>query len=446
MVHDAGTSDNGRGTALGATPITASPQPGWVTLNEAREIAFTGEIVFDTAPQVRTYLDNGVVYFAERSGDGPIGARLRAEGLLDQAQLERGVVRVGDVEHLGRLFDRDPSVARDAIVVFTELVTEALVTELANETITTARSTAYRHHPSGIHRWFADRIDAASAVHRDFTSSLLDPRTIGEVAGLPMLTERVLADQLYIEWDEPIIGAGKAVDEPYLVDDFDDSLLQAILDGAAITADDEITVHDEITVDDEIALSADQSVESESPVEPVVSAGSGFEVVWPKRDTDAGVGPDTHDGPTANDLSVAPIEQSAHAAHDELVDDVPEDVADSVRRAIAVLESATAAPAALAPIVQPDQYDYAAVTPPASPSPLSAFAPPTADMSVEAIYARAIAADEAQATAQAVASGSSDIAASTSVEESNAVVPDDDSGDRSSALKRLIGSLRRKDR
>ena len=61
------------------------------------------------------YLDNGVPYYAERASDPTLGRRLLDAGLLDAKQLERGTVRVGNVEHLGRLFDREPSVDRDAV-------------------------------------------------------------------------------------------------------------------------------------------------------------------------------------------------------------------------------------------------------------------------------------------------------------------------------------------
>jgi hypothetical protein len=78
------------------------PQPVWMTLNEARERAFTGEIVFEADPEVLAYLDNGIVYYAERGADDPLGQRLLEAGVVDTEQLERGTVRVGDVEHLGR--------------------------------------------------------------------------------------------------------------------------------------------------------------------------------------------------------------------------------------------------------------------------------------------------------------------------------------------------------
>lgn len=41
--------------------------------------------------------------------------------MLSRAQIERGTVRVGNVEHLGRLCDRDSSIDRDSVMVALEL-------------------------------------------------------------------------------------------------------------------------------------------------------------------------------------------------------------------------------------------------------------------------------------------------------------------------------------
>ncbi len=171
MTHYTGiTADS---TEIAALAIDG-PQPVWLILNQAREQVFTGEIVFETDPEVHAYLDHGIVYYAERVTDVPLGRRLLDAGVLDMIQLERGTVRVGDIEHLGRLFDRNPSVDRDAVVVLAETSTEELITELANQAITTVRFTAYRHHPSGVHRWFVAPVDLAVAKRPVGTMTQLD--------------------------------------------------------------------------------------------------------------------------------------------------------------------------------------------------------------------------------------------------------------------------------
>ncbi|HSP28519.1 MAG TPA: hypothetical protein VLN74_08215, partial [Ilumatobacteraceae bacterium] len=64
MMHNTGiTAETPEVAAL----VVDGPQPVWMTLNAARERAFTGEIVFETDPEVFAYLDNGIVYYAERA-------------------------------------------------------------------------------------------------------------------------------------------------------------------------------------------------------------------------------------------------------------------------------------------------------------------------------------------------------------------------------------------
>ncbi len=129
------------------------PRPGWVVLDSARDHRFTGELIFDVDPVVRVYLDRGAIYLAERTTDPSLGARLIDAGALNAAQLEHGSMRVGDSDHLGRLFDRVPSVDRQTTIVVTEMMNEACVTWLARQHVRNVESTPYRHHPTGIHRW-----------------------------------------------------------------------------------------------------------------------------------------------------------------------------------------------------------------------------------------------------------------------------------------------------
>jgi hypothetical protein len=129
------------------------PRPGWTVLDAVRDRRFTGEVVFDTLPEIRLYADRGNIYLAERSSDPSLGARLVDAGALNATQLEHGAVRIGDSEHLGRLFERVPSVDRHAVLVTTELMTEECVGWLASQRVDDVHVTPYRHHPSGAHRW-----------------------------------------------------------------------------------------------------------------------------------------------------------------------------------------------------------------------------------------------------------------------------------------------------
>ncbi len=129
------------------------PRPGWVVIDAARDHRFTGELAFETSPEVRVYLDRGRIYLAERVPDPSLGARLVDAGALNAAQLEHGAMRLGESEYLGRLFERVPSVDRHAVLITAEMMTEECVGWLAGQHVRTAAATPYRHHPSGVHRW-----------------------------------------------------------------------------------------------------------------------------------------------------------------------------------------------------------------------------------------------------------------------------------------------------
>ena len=265
---------NGRSSDATLALSATGQQPVWMTLNIARERAFTGEVIFELDPEVRAYLDNGVVYYAERASDTSLGRRLVEAGVIDTEQLERGTVRVGGVEHLGRLFDRDPSVDRDAVLVVAETATDDLIADLANREITTVRATAYRHHPSGVHRWFVGPSEPA-----------LNPPPIGEVAqidstvtedipGLPISSPGMAEDVLTIEWDEPLDMVSEDAQLP-MVDEFDTSMLEAMLNG---------------DVDFDVDPVAEVEVFEEVPGDEVADWGQSVEALLEFTNE-----PDTHD-------------------------------------------------------------------------------------------------------------------------------------------------------
>lgn len=129
------------------------PRPGWVVLDAIRERRFTGEVVFETTPEVRVYADRGRIYLAERSSDPSLGSRLVDAGALNATQLEHGALRIGEGEYLGRLFERVPSIDRQKVIVTAELMTEECVGYLARMRISDIEVTPYRHHAAGTHRW-----------------------------------------------------------------------------------------------------------------------------------------------------------------------------------------------------------------------------------------------------------------------------------------------------
>jgi hypothetical protein len=538
MIHNSGITAETSAAAL----VVDGAQPVWMTLNEARERAFTGEIVFETNPEVLAYLDHGIVYYAERATDASLGRRLLDAGVIDVLQLDRGTVRVGDIEHLGRLFDRDPSVDRDAVVVVAELATEELIADLANGAIAGARVTAYRHHPSGVHRWFVAPLDLAIQQRPVSAVAQLDSTVVDQLPGLPFGG----SDELTIEWDHQtddaydngdvngdevasVLGFDEtlldvehqAVVEDFQADGFDDEVFELSLDLAEFTDENvnDMAVDDIVdggAVDDPALTVTDGSeshaLSDDVVAEPVLALNDlvdvetadtaideattneafddfDFAVVWPDGSEapaagvePAGVLPDLHADETAvaeaDDGTIAftmpPLDLSDEPEQADA--EVPDDVAEAVRRAIAAIESATAASTPVAPMestpAAPDATatevtsqlsqitdDFNAVTPGVEVSAdagFGAFAPPTMATRAEVLYGQMT--DDGQmidetdktprlpsVTSMTDGAMSPGVASVVFVDEPTEDLTVGGDNDRSSALRRLIGGLRRKD-
>jgi hypothetical protein len=514
MMHNTGIKSGSVETVTGALSVSG-PQPVWMTLDEARERAFTGEIVFEVDPEVLAYLDNGVVYYAERSSDPSLGRRLLEAGVIETDQLERGTVRVGDVEHLGRLFDRDDSVDRDAVLVVTETATENLIAELANRAVSTVRVTAYRHHPSGVHRWFVAQVDAHAPARVAHSVGQLDSM-VAERRG-PSMVSDVTDGELTIEWDElsdPMSATLSPTDglDVLMFDPFRDGELPAgaeMVDAEMVDAEmvDAEMVDAEMVdaemVDAEMVDADMVAVEDVAEMVEVVAieddlADLDFQMTWPDGTEESvvadGSGPVVPQAPAFTEVNTGELRFEMPALElsddDAGADEVPDDVAAAVRRAIAAIEmvsgevpmitpmevdsapespdssdmgnfdmgtfepatfdpatfeSTTFEPATVEPAtVEPADVVVAQVE--AAPSAFAGFAPPTMDMSAEVMYAQVEAAAIAHADVAVEIPQPS--LASTGV-ASVVFVDDEPSGgsgdERSSALRRLIGSLRRKD-
>jgi hypothetical protein len=478
-MNEVGTQTAPADTLTGALGIRGA-QPAWMTLDEARAHSFTGEIVFEGEPDVLTYLDNGVVYYAERASDAPLGRRLLDAGVLDEGQLEQGTVRIGDIEHLGRLFDREPSIDRDAVMVVTEASTEELVTDLANHVVATVRITAYRHPPSGVHRWFLTPPEAAHQV-----APIVEP--------MPSRLDAPFtgSDELTIEW-ESFDDGGVRADTLPTFDQFElvmfDPFREAGGDpgetpvAAAFGPDTEPAVPADVP----LGLTDDGPIDGGLEMAPFADdlADFEFEVRWPDGSEeplsldDAFV--DEMQEPAAftetvdGDLrfEMPPLVLSDD---DSDADEVPDDVAAAVRRAIAAIEAAAVVPIEVAfdidtaaesagvdadSVLAPEASATEAVAPITTQLPVQdtpptsagiGFAPPTLDTSAEVIYARMEAELDAELDAGTAAEIEVEARAETETEMPTGTVAEPEvlapvGDDRSSALRRLIGSLRRKDR
>jgi len=464
-----------------AETAARSPQPAATTLAALQERSFTGQVTFATDPAVRVYFDRGTPYFAERDGDRPISGRLLDEGVVSASQVERGTVRVGDVENLGRLFDRDDSVDRDAVMVVVESSTDCVLGELAT-TVSEIQLHSFRHHPSGIHRWFVTQVDSTTAS-----------RPVSDVAQV----DRSVVDEL------PALGSGAAhlrIEWDTADDDTDENASTEVSDDSSPSWG-QLTVADEVYIEAELnRFDADQADWSGAagndptiiqPVDDVTEAptlpestlatpADGFQILWPDgteqpADSDpnaTALGGLPSPGPGATPVAFEPpkIVLDHMPEPDE---EVPVDVADAVRQALAAIETTTVAtpdlptlevapaevpefgflrrdepappaqtdvaPSMAPPTVVPTTDDVAAT----APTPATAFAPPTVDTRAEVMYAKA-AAQVDEVMEQIAVADVPDVAGTQQVASTDEYVIEDD-GDRAGALRRLIGSLRRKD-
>ncbi len=139
----------------------------------------TGELVLQTTPTTRIFMRDGTVYFAERSTDGALAIRLMMEGVITREQMQRGTVIVNGVEHVGRMFDADPTIDRSSVELCAELFTDDVMVDVADRVVAGYEMALYRRHPSGIDRWYPQ---SAPAAGRQTESPVADQPTAAVVA------------------------------------------------------------------------------------------------------------------------------------------------------------------------------------------------------------------------------------------------------------------------
>jgi hypothetical protein len=131
-----------------------TPRPAWQVIEQARRRYLTGELTLPTTPATRIFLRDGLVYLAERTTDGTLPIRLMMEGVITRDQIQRGTVIVNGVEHVGRLFDMNPTIDRASVELCVELFTDDVMIAVANTVVSSYELVLYRRHPSGIDRWY----------------------------------------------------------------------------------------------------------------------------------------------------------------------------------------------------------------------------------------------------------------------------------------------------
>ncbi len=138
-----------------------TPRPAWQVIEAARRQYLTGELTLPTSPATRIFMRDGQVYFAERTSDGALPIRLMMEGVITREQMQRGTVIVNGVEHVGRMFEADPTIDRASVELCTELFTDDVMVAVANSMVKGYELALYRRHPSGIDRWYPHSVPVA---------------------------------------------------------------------------------------------------------------------------------------------------------------------------------------------------------------------------------------------------------------------------------------------
>ena len=156
--------DNGNGTG---------PRPAWQVIEAARRRYLTGMLVLETTPPTHVYLRDGQVYFAERTTDGGLGVRLLVEGVINREQMQKATLQVSGVEHLGRMFERDETIDREAVELCVELMTDDVLTSVADVEVPAWKLKMYQRHPSGLDRWLPTRVEVIT--HLVDTPAAADP-------------------------------------------------------------------------------------------------------------------------------------------------------------------------------------------------------------------------------------------------------------------------------
>jgi DNA polymerase III gamma/tau subunit len=159
-----------------------TPRPAWRVIEAARRQYLTGELTLPTTPATKIFMSDGHVYFAERSTDGTLPIRLMMEGVITREQMQRATVIVNGIEHVGRMFDADPTIDRASVELCAELFTDGVMIDAANVVVDGYEMALYRRHPSGIDRWYPHSVPVSGRHNEPQATRPAAPAREAEVA------------------------------------------------------------------------------------------------------------------------------------------------------------------------------------------------------------------------------------------------------------------------
>jgi hypothetical protein len=340
-MNDTSSRCAGPGSACRLLQLEApGARPVWAVLDAAGMRRFTGELTLSSRPAVRVYFNDGEVYYAERDGDPSISDRLVEYGVVTTDELVAGTVQLGAVAHLGRLFDRVPSLERDPVELVLEVITGEVLGEIADHTVDQVAIASYRHHPSGVSKWRHRPAAAHGAYDAPLTGQV--PIISDALSASPESSIHPRAE--FIAESDPQPTA----DDYQMVADYEQLMASAAL--APVTDEEAPTLHVSVpepvfaapVVDEFIVVELVTEVEIEPVVElePVAEVELVVEPAEP-----AVVQPFSFEFDLNKVLAQVALENDGlPISTDADAGDIDEDVRNAVREALAEITAATRPP------------------------------------------------------------------------------------------------------
>jgi len=138
--------------------IQSDPRLAWDVIEQICAARFTGQVAIETViGRTNVYMTRGLIYFAEHSTEIPIGDRALAAGAIPSELLPDDDSIRHALADLDALFAGQPAWAREAVEAAIQVETERTLMEICDQQVISSDSTMYRHHVSGIDRWFSSQ-------------------------------------------------------------------------------------------------------------------------------------------------------------------------------------------------------------------------------------------------------------------------------------------------
>ncbi len=181
-------------------------EPVWRFIAQLARERYTGQADVGVETRVELYAAEGRVYFAQKTDDPPLGARLVSTGVLTTEQFRNGSVKVGDSVSLARLFQRVPGADRDTVELMTCKLAQQVLEAVSEHPVGEIALHPLRHHPAGIHQWFSDEGPATEGDEPSAAMTALVHDVVAAVSGqLPVVSTEPTVEPAIEPAVEPVV-------------------------------------------------------------------------------------------------------------------------------------------------------------------------------------------------------------------------------------------------